>query len=382
MAVDNRRRSPEEILKDIRNLGRGRHRIYLGAAPGVGKTYTMLSDAHLARKQGVDVVIGVIDSHARPETEALAEGLERIPLVPATLKGVATQEMNLDGILARRPKVVLVDELAHTNADGMAHRKRYEDVLTILDAGIDVWSTLNIQHLESLNDTIRQITGVRVRETIPDDVVKQADEVRLVDLTPEALIERLRQGKVYRDRVAQQALQNFFREGNLTALRELALRAVADDTDDRLESYMQHHNIPGPWPAQERIMVAITPSASGARLIRRGYRMAQRLKAEFYVVFVRQSDRSMNARDEAALEQHIRLAKEFGAKVVELKHANVAQALVDFAKEHHITQMVMGESLRTPWQEFTRGSVINQVLRLSSNIDILVVGQEQQANRG
>ncbi|CAB1128752.1 Osmosensitive K+ channel histidine kinase KdpD [Candidatus Hydrogenisulfobacillus filiaventi] len=376
MASIYKRRTPEEILADIRRMSRGKHRIYLGAAPGVGKTYTMLEDAHLAKRQGIDVVVGVVDAHGRAETQALLEGLEAMPLKPATYKGVPVQELDVEAVRERAPDVVLVDELAHTNADGMPHAKRWEDVQELLDAGISVWSTLNIQHLESLNDTVRQIVGVRVRETVPDSVVREADELRLVDLPPEALIERLKQGKVYAGRTADRALQHFFRAGNLTALRELALRIVADETDDRLERYMDSHDIEGPWPVQDRIMVAITPSPNGARLIRRGYRIARRLKAEFYVVIVRPPEGSFSARDEVSLATNLALARQFGAKTVELRSANVARALVDFAKEHHITQIVMGESLRTPWQEFTRGSVINQVLRQTSNIDILVVGKE------
>ncbi|MCL6561699.1 MAG: universal stress protein [Firmicutes bacterium] len=378
MATSYKRRTPEQILEDIRRMSRGKHRIYLGAAPGVGKTYTMLKDAHEAKQQGVDVVIGVIDAHDRAETAALVQGLEQVPLLPASYKGVPVFELNVDAVMTRGPDVVLIDELAHTNADGCRHLKRYQDVEELLAAGINVWSTLNIQHLESLNDTVRQITGVKVRETIPDSVLRGAEEVRLIDLTPEALIDRLKRGKIYQGATIDRALQNFFRTGNLTALRELALRAVADDTDERLERYMHYHAIEGPWPTHDRIMVAISPSPNGARLIRRGYRTVRRLKAEFYVVFVRAPDRRLRPEDERRVAMHFDLARQLGANVVELRGSHIARTLVQFAREHHVTEIVMGESLRTRWQEIWRGSVINEVLRLTSNIDILVVGREPE----
>lgn len=371
-----KRRTPEEILEDIRRMSRGKHRIYLGAAPGVGKTYQMLADAHIAREQGIDVVVGVIDTHGREDTARLIEGLEVIPLKEMKHKGLDVGELDIDGVMARGPDLVLVDELAHTNADSARHEKRWQDVEALLAAGINVWSTLNIQHIESLNDTVRQITGVRVRETVPDSFVKQA-EVRLADLTPDQLIDRLKRGKVYQGRAIDQALQNFFRTGNLTALRELALREVANYTDENLEMYMNRHAIEGPWPTHDRIMVAITPSPNGARLLRRGYRISRRLKAEFYVVYVQPADRGFAPKDEETLKSHLDLAKQLGAKVVALRESNVPRALVQFAREHHVTEIVMGESLRTRWQEMFRGSIINEVLRLTSNIDILVVAHER-----
>ncbi len=378
MVQQFKRRTPEEILQEIRRMSRGRHRIYLGAAPGVGKTYAMLSDAHGAREQGVDVVIGIVDTHDREETLAMVQDLEVVPLRQTVHKGLPVGELDVPAIMERAPDLVLVDELAHTNPQEAVHPKRYQDVEDLLAAGIHVWSTVNVQHMESLNDTVRQITGIQVRETIPDSIVKDADEVRLIDLTPEALLDRLKRGKVYQRNI-NQALQNFFRAGNLTALRELALRAVADDTDDRLESYMHRHAIEGPWPTQDRIMVAVTPSPNGARLLRRGYRTARRLKGEFYVVVVRPEGQTTFAEeDETRLGSHLTLAEQLGAHVVQLHNNNIAHALVQFAREHHITQMVLGESLRTRWQEIWRGSVISEVLRQTSNIDILVVGHERE----
>lgn len=364
-------------MEDIKRMSRGKHRIYIGAAPGVGKTFTMLSDAHIARSEGIDVVIGCLDTHGREETEKMVGDLEAIPLRRGTLKGLEVGELDVEAILAREPDLVLVDELAHTNADDSQHAKRYEDVQDILDAGINVWSTLNIQHVESLNDTVRQITGVRVRETIPDSVIRDADEIRLIDLTPDSLIDRLKQGKIYPPATVANALQNFFRKGNITALRELALRAVADDTDERLEDYMDDHDIVGPWPTHDRILVALTPSPNGSRLIRRGYRRARRLKAALTVVTVLPNGlASLDQKDADRLEGHLSLARKLGAHVVELQDSNVPRALVTYAKEHHVTEIIMGESRRSRWEEIARGSVINEVLRLSSNIDILVLGEE------
>lgn len=380
MAHTFKRRSPEEILEDIRRASRGKHRVYLGAAPGVGKTFTMLADAHVARSQGIDVVVGSIDTHGRQETADAIGDLEIIPLKPSTYKGKAVGELDVGAIMVRCPDLVLVDELAHSNAEDSQHAKRYEDVEALLSSGINVWSTMNVQHLESLNDTVRQITGIRVRETVPDSFVKDADEIRLIDLTPEALIERLKRGKVYQGPNIDQALQNFFRKGNITALRELSLRAVADDTDDRLEVYMNRHAIEGPWPTHDRIMVAVTPSPNGARLLRRGYRVARRLKADFTVLIVLPpGQQKLPEQDAATLKSHVALAEQLGANVVQLHEANVPRALVRYALEHHVTEIIMGESRRSRWHELWKGSVINEVLRLSSNIDILVVGNERTA---
>lgn len=372
-----KRRTPEEILEEIKRMSRGKHRIYIGAAPGVGKTYTMLSDAHGARADGIDVVIGCLDTHGRPDTEKMSGDLEVIPLRRGTLKGKEVGELDVAAVIDREPDLVLVDELAHTNADDAEHGKRYQDVEEILAAGINVWSTLNIQHVESLNDTVRQVTGIKVRETLPDSVLREADEIRLIDLTPESLIERLKQGKIYPPETVANALQNFFRKGNLTALREMALRAVADDTDERLSDYMDDHAIVGPWPTHDRILVALTPSPNGSRLIRRGYRRARRFKAQLTVVTVLPNGiKGLAAADAQRLEGHLELARKLGAHVVELQDSNVPRALVDYAKEHHVTEIILGESRRSRWEELARGSVINEVLRLSSNIDILVLGEE------
>lgn len=372
---ESRRRSPEELLAEIEREHLGKLRIYLGAAPGVGKTYTMLGEAQYLRETGVDIVVGVVDTHGRPDTAAKLAGLECIPPKVIEYRGITLEELDVPAIVARRPEIVLVDELAHNNPPGSLHQKRYQDVEEILAAGIDVWSTVNIQHVESLNDVVKQVTGIRVQETIPDRIVRDASEVRLIDLTPEELIERLKQGKVYKSTVVQHALKNFFRTGNLHALRELALRVVAESTDDRLEDYMASHDIRGPWPANERIMVCITPSPTGSWLVRRGARRAQRLKAEFYVVYVRTEN--FPPETERGLAEHVQLARRLQAKVVELRGEDTALTILNFAREHHITEIIMGQSNRSRWQEFRRGSVINRVLRGAGPIDVLVVAPEQ-----
>lgn len=370
-----RRRSPEDILADIAREGSGQLRVYLGAAPGVGKTYTMLVEARALKASGVDVVVGIVDTHQRRETDAQLSDLERIPPRKLDYRGIWVEELDVAAIIARHPQVALVDELAHSNVPGSQHQKRYEDIEEILAAGIHVWTTVNIQHLESLNDVVKQVTGVRVKETVPDRVLREASEIRLIDLTTEELIDRLKQGKVYQPTVIPHALKNFFRQGNLDALREMALRVVADSTDDRLEHYMDAHAIPGPWPVNDRIMVCITPSPSGDRLIRRGVRRAQRLKAELYVTYVRRP--SISVEEAKNLASHVQLARLLEAKVVELQGEDIAETLLAFAREHHITEIIMGKSHRTRWEELRHGSVINRVLRGAGTIDILVVAPDE-----
>ncbi len=372
---DESRPSPEEFLERIRAEGRGELRVYLGAAPGVGKTFTMLQDARLLREHGVDVVVGIIDTHKRADTAALLDGFEQVPLERQQYRGIWVEELDVPALLERHPDVALIDELAHSNLPGAKHAKRYEDVEDVLQAGITVWTTVNIQHIESLNDVVKQVTGVRVRETVPDRVVREADEVRLIDLTPDELIDRLKQGKVYQPHVIPHALKNFFRAGNLSALREMSLRVVADSTDDQLETYMDEHGISGPWPVNDRVLVCITPSPSGDRLIRRGARRAQRLKAELYVVFVRQ--RMLSVAEEKQLAIHVQLSRQLEAKVVELKGDHVAETLLDFAREHHITEIIMGKSRRSRWDEMRHGSVITKVLRGAGHIDVMVVAPDE-----
>ena len=314
------RPSPEALLAAAEQEGRGRLKIFLGAAPGVGKTYTMLEAAHVRKQEGVDVVVGVVETHGRPETEELLQELEIVPRRPLDYRGKVLAEMDLDAILARRPQLALVDEFAHTNVPGSRHPKRYLDVEELLAAGIDVYTTVNIQHLESLNDAVAQITGIRVRETIPDRLLDDAAELELVDLSPEELLQRLREGKVYVPDQAQRAIQRFFRLGNLTALRELALRRTAECVDERMQTYMQAHAIPGPWPACERIMVCVSPSPLSPRLVRVARRMADRRHAEWMAVYVEtpRHHRLSNAeRDRVA--QTLRLAEQLGGEAVTIR---------------------------------------------------------------
>src|SRR3954466_13317438 len=296
MADRESRPSPEALLAAAKQEGRGRLKIFLGAAPGVGKTYEMLLSAQAKRREGVDVVVGVVEPHGRRETEALLEGLEVIPRQQIEYKGHLLAEMDLDAILKRRPQLVLVDELAHTNAPGSRHPKRYLDVEELIGAGIDVYTTLNIQHVESLNDVVARITRIRVRETVPDSVLDQADDIELIDLTPDDLIQRLKDGKVYVPHQAERAIRHYFSPGNLTALRELALRRTAQRVDDQMVRYMQAHAISGPWAAGERILACIGSDASVTDVVRHAKRMADSLKAPWTAVHI-ETGRDLNLRD-------------------------------------------------------------------------------------
>lgn len=383
MKDEPRRPNPDELLARIKAREETPYhadqdadlRLYLGAAPGVGKTYTMLAEAHRLKAQGVDVVVGFVETHARAATEAMTDGLEVIPRRQITYKGVTVEEMDTDAILARHPQVALVDELAHTNAPGSPRAKRYEDVRVLLAAGINVISTLNIQHLESLSDVVAGIVGVRQHETIPDRVLDEADEIQLVDVPPDVLRERLRQGQIYPPGRATQALDNFFRTGNLTALRELALRRVAAGVDAKLESYMDTHAITEPWRTTERVMVCVDASAVGERLIRHAWRIVRGLKADFTVVTVETAE-TLRPDKQAAIRKHLELAEDLGATVVTLGGRDVAETLAAFATEQRITQMVIGHPQKSRWEEMTRGSTVNKILRLCRTVDILVVADE------
>ena len=372
---DYRRRTSEEVLQQIERLRRARHKIFIGAAAGVGKTYAMLGEAHEMVRGGIDVVAGVIDGHGRAETEALLEGIELLPPLRVQQGSLLREELDLDAVLRRAPDVVLIDELAHQNAPGMRHPKRWQDVQEILAAGINVHSTLNVQHLQSLNDVVAQVTGIRVQETVPDAVVADATELRLIDLAPEALIELLQQGKVYPPQQVQQALDRFFRLGNLTALRELVLRAVADRTDEDLGAYRRTHHITEPWPTKDRVLVCVTATALGQVLIRRGYRMAQRLKGEFLVATVQKPGRTPGHREAQFLDLNLRLAAELGAKVIRAEDLDVAKRLVAIAEQERATQIVLGETRRTRLQEIVHGSVIDRILRETHDADVLIVAK-------
>jgi two-component system sensor histidine kinase KdpD len=363
------------MLAKLQTTQRARLRIYIGAAPGVGKTYSMIEDAHALRRDGVDLVIGFVETHGRAETEAKLGDLEIIPHRKIEYRGVVLEEMDLDAILARKPRLCMVDELAHTNAAGSRHEKRYQDVLEILDAGIDVMTAVNIQHLETLNDAVGRVTGVRVRETVPDTFVDRADEVVNIDVTVEELRTRLRQGKVYKPEKVEQALTNFFRETNLSTLRELALRAVADEVGDKAASHRQRQGLE-PALIPERVMVSMSSSADAPRVLRAGARIAGRLGARWYAVYVetpREAPGHIKNPDRDALQRNIALAEELGATVVRVRADRPADGLIAFAQREGITHVIFGQSARSRWEIALKGSVLNRFLEEVRDAAIQVV---------
>ena len=365
----------ESLLARAREEGRARLRVYIGAAPGVGKSYKMLEDAHELRRQGLDVVVGFIEPHGRADTLALVGDLEQVPLRAITYRGVTLTEMDADAIKARRPQVVVVDELAHTNAPGSAREKRYQDVLDLLDAGLNVITAVNIQHIESLNDAIAATTGVRVRETIPDWVLKRADEVVNVDVSVETLRARLRQGKIYDAAKIEQALANFFRKGNLTALRELALRQLASDQAGKAQEYRAREGLERPV-IPEKVMVAMASRGSARNLLRVGSRIAGRFATDWFAVYVetpKEEPGRIKPEDHVALGDNIRFARQLGAKVVKLKGSRVADLLVEFAKREGITHVVFGQSARSRWDLAIHGSIVDRFLRDVRNATVQIV---------
>ncbi len=374
-----KRLTPDEALKAAAEHNRGHLKIFIGYAPGVGKTYSMLNEGNRRLQRGQDIVVGYVESHHREETDKQVGSLEIIPRKKVEYNGTTMEEMDTEAIIERNPKAVLVDELAHTNVPGSRNKKRYEDVEEILAAGINVITTLNIQHLESLNDIVKQITGICVRETIPDSIVEKADEVVVVDITPDALQNRLKRGNVYNLEKVPQALKNFFRKGNLNALREIALRQTAEEVDEDLEEYMKEHGIKDNWRTVERVMVCISPSPSAKRLIRRGARIARRYKCEWIVASVDCTNLfapKLTPRLKESLESHYKLAKQLGAEVVKLVGKSVSGELVRFAHERHITQIILGHSTRTKLQTLVRGSTVNKLLKKAKNIEIHVIPNE------
>src|SRR6267378_3764150 len=359
------RADAESLLARVKAEGRARLRVYIGAAPGVGKTYQMLEDAHELKRQGLDVVVGFVETHGRAETQAMIRDLEQVPLRHIEYRGVTLREMDADAILARRPAIAVVDELAHTNAPGSANQKRYEDVLALLDAGINVITAVNIQHIESLNDVVASTTGVRVRETVPDWVLKRADEVVNVDVSVETLRARLRQGKIYDPAKIEQALGNFFRKGNLTALRELALRQLASDQAGKAQEYRTREGLAGPV-IPEKVMVAMASRGSARNLLRVGSRIAGRLATDWFAVYVetpKEEPGRIKPDDHVALQDNIRFAQQLGARVVKLKGSRVADLLVEFAKREGITHVIFGQSHRSRWELVMHGSIVDRFLR-------------------
>lgn len=372
------RPSADALLQSAQHEQQGRLKIFLGAAPGVGKTYEMLLSGKKRRQEGVDVVIGIVETHGRAETEALVEGLELVPRKMVAYRGRELPEMDIDAILARRPQLVLVDELAHTNAEGSRHTKRYQDVEELLSRGIDVYSTLNIQHLESLNDVVAQITHVRVRETLPDSIVDRADEVELIDLTPKDLIQRLKEGKVYMRDAADRALQHYFAEGNLTALRELALRRTAQRVDDQMLNYMQSHAIAGPWAAGERVLVCVNEHPASFGLVRYAKRAADRMQARWSAIHVETTRyHHLSEKERDRIGEALRLAERLGGDAVTLPGNSIATDLIDYARANNITQIIIGKSNRSRWFELLHGSVVRDLVRASGNIGVHVVAGAQ-----
>jgi two-component system sensor histidine kinase KdpD len=370
-------KTPEEWLAVSKppEKTKGILKLFLGYAPGVGKTYSMLSEAIRRSKRGEDLVIGIVETHGRKGIAELAGELQVVPRRKMDYKGTIFEEMDIDAILARKPQVALVDELAHTNIPGSRHRKRYEDVLELLDAKIDVLSTVNIQHIESIAPTVRAITGISVRETVPDWVLQLAQETVMVDLTPEALQNRMKRGDVYGKEKVEQALKNFFRRGNLIALRELALRQVAEQVDRSLSSYMDEKDIRENWAVRERIAVCISSNPRAQYLVARAARMARRLDAELYVIHV-DVDRDGSERDQKSLAANLQFAESLGAKPVRLKGASVAEAAVQFVREKHVTQVVFGRSAVEGWRKLVYLNAINRFLRDAPAVDVHIVTQE------
>jgi len=372
-------KKPEEWLEIASppQKARGIFKLFLGYAPGVGKTYSMLSEAVRRKGRGEDVVIGVVETHGRKSIAELAAQLETIPRKKIEYKGTIFEEMDVDAILARKPEVVLVDELAHTNIPGSKHRKRYEDVQELLAAKIDVICTLNIQHIESIAPTVRSITGIIVRETVPDWVPLTAAETVMVDLTPEALLNRMRRGDVYSAEKVERSLKNFFRRGNLIALRELALRQVAEQVDRSLESYMEAQDIRKNWGVRERMAVCVSGNPAGQYLIARAARMARRMDAELYVIHV---DREFGPQEpnQSPLAANLRFAENLGAQVVRLKGRSVADAVAEFVRTKHITQVIFGRAAVHDWRKYLYLSAVHRFLRESPAVDVHIVTQEPE----
>jgi len=358
---------------------RGKLKIFLGAAPGVGKTFRMLSEAHRrVERNGEDVVIGLIETHGRPATAELMEGLEQIPLKQIEYRGKTFPELDTAAVIARHPEWVLVDELAHTNIPGAVHAKRWQSVEEIRDAGINVVSTLNIQHLESLNDAVFEITGVRVRETIPDAVVDTADEIELEDLTPDALINRLKRGDIYHGEKIPQALANFFRKGNIVALRELALRKAVEEVNTELEEYMVEHKMPQGKAAHEKIVVCVAPKPLASKLVRRGYRLAKRLQGIFFCIYVRVPGAELSKKEQAALQDIAEMTRNLGGEMVELQGDAIAEEIIKYVNQIGATYIVLGQSARSRLEEILRGSIINRIMRETKNIDIVIVAESAE----
>jgi two-component system, OmpR family, sensor histidine kinase KdpD len=380
--ADHVRPDPDALLDRVKeeeaHQRRGRLKVFLGAVAGVGKTYAMLQAARERRAEGMDIVVGWVDTHGRTETEALLAGLELLPRRPLEYRGHILTEFDLDSALTRRPALILVDELAHTNAPGSRHAKRWQDVAELLDAGIHVYTTLNVQHLESLNDVVTQITGVVIRETLPDSVLEQAEEVELIDLPPEDLLQRLKEGKVYVPDQAAEAARNFFRKGNLIALRELALRRTADRVDVQMRTYMRDHAIRATWPVTERIIACVGPSPHSVRVVRAAKRFADALRAEWIVACVETSAHSrLSEAERARLTDTLRLAEQLGAETVTLSGSSVSEEILAHARRRNVSKIVVGKPEQGRWRRLLFGSIADDLIRDGGETDIYVISGEE-----
>ena len=377
MQNDNRP-SPDAMLKlanaEEAGSGQGRLKLFLGYAPGVGKTYTMLEAAHQRQRDGRDVLAAYVESHGRSETDALLFGLEVLAKASIEYQGVRLPELDIDAVLVRRPQIALVDELAHTNVPGSRHEKRWQDIEELLAAGIDVYTTVNVQHFESLNDVVAQITGVVVRETVPDRLLDLAAEIRLVDIPPEELLQRLREGKVYIPELATLATEKFFRPGNLIALRELSMRRAAARVDEEMRAYMEARSIPGPWPVTERLLVCASGSPFSEKLIRTTRRLADELKAQWVTVYIETPSLAKQQQENRErVWRDLRLAESLGAEVATLTATSVSEAIIDYAVRHNVTRIVVGKPNKSRWREFLRPPIVDQIIRLSGAIHVHVV---------
>ena len=376
-----KRPSPEALLEVARKAEvsetRGKLTIYFGSAPGVGKTYAMLTDARIRKQEGIDVAVGYVETHGRAETDALLDGLEIIPPLVVKYMGVKLREVDLGKVLDRKPKLVLVDELAHSDAPGLRNAKRYQDVEEILNAGIDVYTTMNVQHVESLNDIVYQITNIRVRETVPDTVIEGADEIKLVDLPPEELIKRLHEGKVYIKDMALSAVGKFFRPGNLLALRQLSLRAVAGSVDEKMRTYMRAHAIAGPWQAKERVMVGVFASPYAEKLIRAAFRLANDIDAEWIALYAEtERHKTLSEKEKEWLNKALDLAKQLGARMIWMKGSDVTEVMADYARNNNVTKIIIGK----PRRFWLLQSIPRKLLTKTPNIDIYLLDARVEPN--
>ncbi len=370
-------KSPDEWLAKVsQEKARGTFKLFLGYAPGVGKTYNMLSEAIRRKQRGEDVVIGVVETHGRPRTAELADQLDQVPRRKIEYKGVQFEEMDLDAILARRPQIVLIDELAHTNIEGSRHRKRYEDVFDILDANIDVLATMNVQHIESVSPVVQSITGIQIRETVPDWVVQRADEIVMADLTPEALQTRMRRGDIYRVDRAEKALTNFFRRGNLIALRELALQHVTKAVDRTLTAYMDAKRIQDNWAVRERVAVCIGSSIASQHLITRGARIAEGVGGELFVLHI-EDDREHDAEEQGTLAANLQFARNLNAQICTMKANRIAHAAAEFVREKHITHVIFGRTAVRGLRQYLYYWGLQHFLKESPNVDVHIVTQRK-----